>query len=178
MALPMCTDATRQTAIAAHRAAGTYDMVIVNCGLWESKKPSDGAEGDHRPRLAKHVDRYLSLLAPVAKALVWVTTSAVLGLKDFPQETGRIKKENDAVVDMLRAKAATLRRHSSGPDLFVLDAFKMSRRADMHEDNVHLTTPYYRHLAGLLTHMIQARHFPEGNGKEFEGGPNANTAEG
>ena len=29
-----------------------------------------------------------------------------------------------------------------GTELFLLDAFKMSHRADMHEDNVHLTAPY------------------------------------
>ena len=50
------------------------------------------------------MDLYLSQLAPITKALLWVTTSAVLGLKKFPQETGQIKKENDDVVAMLRAK--------------------------------------------------------------------------
>ena len=147
----MCTDVTRRTAIAAHRAAGACDVVIVNCGLWEAS-PKDAAVADYQPRLAKHVDRYLSLLAPVTKALVWVTTSAVLGLKESPQNTERIKKDNDAVVDMLRVKAATL-----SADLFVLDAFKMSRRADMHADNVHLNAKYYKYLAGLLTHFTQAR---------------------
>ena len=161
MAMPLCTDTTRQAAIAAHRAANAYDMIIVNCGLWESGA-NNATENGYQPRLAKHVELYLSQLAPITKALVWVTTSAVLGLREFPQETGQIQKENDAIVAMLRAKAA--RTAGLGTELFFLDAFKMSHRADMHEDNVHLSTPYYKHLAGLVTRLVQKQKLKDQGG--------------
>ena len=160
IALPTCEDVVRHQALAAHRAPGTYDVIVVNCGLWSAvKEPNE----ETASRLTRHVDRYTSLLAPLTKALVWVTTSASLDMPEYPQQTEQIEKENESITQMLRSKAVAAarvrQRRGTGVEMFIFDVFKMSRRHDLHADNVHMVTSYYRQLAKFLTHFAQARCF-------------------
>ena len=175
--LPMCSMMDWSVALAAHRDIGSYDYIVVNCGLWEAKEINTAKTASEMAHLVR---KHLSLLAPLARrALVWVTTSATLDLKTFPQRTAQIARDTAATLRMIaeegalqtrqvrgqagqagqrsgeRGQAAENKQRSPLGRVVVLDAFKMSQRRDMHLDNVHMSRNYYAQLNAMLTRFVQ-----------------------
>merc|ERR1712166_69814 len=128
---------------------GKLFVCVVNAGLHDQRvstlaEPPDTSLLYSKVYLA-NVGWYLRLLQPVCIHVIWVTTTAPQGEKNW-QRTNTTMHWNNAVANLVL--------HEFPHSVTILDHFDASKSWP-HVDNVHLSTSFYQQLAALFTALIE-----------------------
>ena len=133
---PPWTNWTMHDAIKMYLQENVIDVCVSNTGLHEA------GHNHSDTQYVTNVKKYITYLVKYCRYVIWISISAVRGDPNFKQSNRVIKRWNQMILQIIIKEF---------PQVAYIDMFPMSIRYDMHVDNVHLNSTYYKGTARFFT---------------------------
>jgi hypothetical protein len=136
-----------QEVIAAYLTTHKKDVCVVSNGIHDQELHFLTSE-----MYANNVVKFLRLLEPSCRKIVWLGTSACTCDPKYPQSNEGIHNNNRAVERKILGSFCAKGEEGDLPlsNVLVLDIFNMSKAHQIHQDNVHLTPVAYSTIVSFL----------------------------
>ena len=116
------------------------DVCLVNTGLHDLAKRTNTVT-----KFTDNVRNYLTQLQPYCNKLIWISINRSLNKRVYAQRNDKIMASNRSVQKMLQKYF---------PSVGYIAVDPMSKRRDMHIDNLHMNATYYNTEARFFTKFL------------------------